>query len=78
MLRYGRRDANGGLEDICGWYGLYSSQASYVKPKLKELNKLYKEGKYNEVITLAREYTEHLEEFNILYGIDENLSKENE
>lgn len=78
LLRYGRRDSNGRLKDICGWYGLYSSHASYVKPKLKELNKLYKEGKYSEVMSLARGYTEHLEEFNILYGIDENLPKENE
>ena len=75
LLRYGRRDSNGGLKDICGWYGLYSSHASYVKLKLKELNKLYKEGKYSEVMSLAREYTEHLEEFYVLYGIEENPSE---
>ena len=78
LLRYGRKDDNGGLKDICGWYGLYSSQAEYVKTKLKELNKLYKEGKYHEIIYKAEEYTEHLEEFYILYGIDENPNKENE
>ena len=39
LLRYGRRDANGGLEDICGWYALYSSQADYLKTKLKTMNK---------------------------------------
>ena len=72
LLRYGRRDSNSGLKDICGWYRLYSSQASYVKTTLKELNKLYKEGKYSEVIAKAEEYNEHLEEFYILYGIEEN------
>ena len=75
LLRYGRRDSNGGFEDICGWYALYSSQADYLKTKLKAMNKLYKEGKYSEVMSLAREYTEHLEEFYVLYGIEENPSE---
>jgi hypothetical protein len=78
LLRYGRRDANGGLEDICGWYGLYSSQANYMKTKLKLLNDFYKEGKYKEVVLLAKEYTEQLEEFYIMYDINENPNKENE
>ena len=78
LLVYGRRDSNGGFMDICGWCGLYSSQASYVKTTLKELNKLYKEGKYSEVIAKAEEYNERLEEFYILYGIDENPKENNE
>lgn len=78
LLRYGRRDDNGGLEDICGWYALYSSEADYMKTKLKNLNKLYKEGKYSEVNSLVIECNEHLEEFYIMYGIDENPNKENE
>ena len=71
LLRYGRRDANGGLEDICGWYALYYSQADYMKTKLKLLNDYYKEGKYSEVISFAKEYNEQLEEFYIKYGIKE-------
>lgn len=78
LLVYGRRDANGGLKDICGWRALWRSQVDYVNTKLKNMNKLYKEGKYNEVISLARECNEHLEEFNILYGIEETQNEENE
>lgn len=78
LLRYGRRDNNGGLEDICGWYALYSSQADYLKTKLKAMNKLYKEGKYTEVISLAKEYNEQLEEFFVLYGIKENTVEDAE
>lgn len=78
LLRYGRKDDNGGLKDICGWYALYSSEANYMKTKLKELNKFYKDGNYNEVISLARECNEHLEEFNILYGIEENTVENDE
>lgn len=75
LLRYGRKDDNGGLKDICGWYGLYSSQANYMKTKLKDMNKLYKESKYVEVMSLVEECNEHLEEFNIMYGIKENTMK---
>jgi hypothetical protein len=78
LLRYGRRDANGGLEDICGWYGLYSSQANYMKTKLKLLNDFYKEGKYTEVNAFAKEYNEQLEEFYVKYGIKEITVGENE
>lgn len=78
LLRYGRKDANGGLKDICGWYALYSSQANYAKTKLKVLDKLYKEGKYNEAMSLVKECNEHLEEFNVLYGIEENPKENNE
>ena len=69
LLRYGRQDANGGLEDICGWYELYNSQANYMKTKLKLLNDFYKEGKYAEVNVFAKEYNEQLEEFYVKYGI---------
>ena len=75
LLRYGRRDANGGLKDICGWQALYRSQANYTKTKLGHLNKLYKECKYTEVIALAKEYNEQLEEFYVLYGIEEKPSE---
>lgn len=77
LLRYGRRDANGGLKDICGWYELYRSRVDFVKTKLKHLNKLYKDGKYSEVISLAKEYNEQLREFYVLYGIEENTSENN-
>jgi hypothetical protein len=72
LLRYGRRDSTGGFEDICGWRALYLSQADYVKLRLECLNERYKEGKYTEVISLAKEYNEQLEEFYILHGIEEN------
>ena len=78
LLRYGRRDSNGGFEDICGWRALYLSQADYVKLRLEWLNERYKEGKYTEVISLAKEYNEQLEEFYVLHGIEENTSKEDE
>lgn len=69
LLRYGRNDDNGGLKDTCGWHALYRSQADYVKTKLKLLNEYYKEGKYSEVMSLAKEYNERLEEFYVLYNI---------
>lgn len=78
LLVYGRKDANGCLKDICGWRTLWRSQVDYVNTKLKNMNKLYKEGKYNEVISLARGCNEHLEEFNILYGIEENTIENDE
>ena len=78
LFRYGRRDDDGGLKDICGWYALYRSEADYVKTKLKLLNDLYKEGKYSDVMTFAKEYNEQLEEFYIKYGIKENTTEENE
>ena len=70
LLRYGRRDDNGRLKDICGWYALYSSQVEYAKTKLKQLNELYKKGKYGEVMSLVKECNEYLETFNVLYDID--------
>lgn len=78
LLRYGRRDDNGGLKDICGLYGLYGSQANYVKTNLKLLNELYKEGKYSEVMSKTKEYNERLEEFYVLYGIKEITAEKNE
>ena len=77
LLMYGRRDSNGGLKDICGWYELYRSHIDQVKTKLKHLNKLYKDGKYGKVVSLAKEYDEQLKEFYILYGIEENTSENN-
>lgn len=78
LLRYGRKDANGGLKDICGWYALYSSQADFIKTRLNWLNELYTAGKYDEVISLAKEYHGKLNEFNVLYGIEETQTEENE
>lgn len=78
LLRYGRKDDNGSLKDICGWYSLYRSKAEHLNLKLQWLNELYKEGKYGEVITSAKECNEYLEEFYILYGIDEDQNKNNE
>lgn len=72
LLRYGRRDSNGEFKDICGWRALYISRADYVKLQLEWLNERYKEGKYTEVISLAKEYNEQLEEFYVLHGIEEN------
>lgn len=78
LLRYGRKDDNGELKDVCGWYALYSSQINYAKIKLKDLNKLYKEGKYSEIIYKVEKYNEYLEEFYIMYGINENPGENNE
>lgn len=78
LLIYGRKDANGEFKDVCGWCALYYSHADYANIKLKHMNNFYKEGKYNEVISLAQECNEHLKEFNILYGIKENPSEVNE
>lgn len=78
LLVYGRRDANGGLKDICGWRSLWFSEADYAKTKLKEMNKFYKDGNYNIVMSLAKACNEHLEEFYILYGIVETQNEENE
>lgn len=78
LLRYGRKDANGELKDVCGWCALYYSHADYANIKLKHMNNFYKEGKYNEVISLAQECNEHLKDFNILYGIEETQNEEND
>lgn len=71
LLRYGRYNDNGGLKDTCGWGALYISESVGAKNNLTYLEKLYKEGKYGVVKVLAKEYSERLEEFYILYGIKE-------
>ena len=71
LLRYGRKDANGNLKDFYGLRSLYHSNANYAKNNLAHLKKLYKKGKYDGVIECAKEYLERLEEFYILYGINE-------
>jgi hypothetical protein len=81
LLAYGRRDSNGGLMDICGSRGLYYSEADYGRNNLAHLEALYNEGKYDEVMAKTEEYSNHLKEFFVLYGIkdiDENIAEENE
>lgn len=78
LIRYGRKDANGCLKDICGWYSLYSSQASLLNTRLQWLNEQYTAGKYDEVMSLAKEYREKLKGFNFLHGIEETQIEENE
>ena len=77
LIRYGRKDDNGYLKDFCGLRTSYHSYAYCAKNNLSYLKKLYKEGKYDEVEKLAKEYSERLEEFYILYGIKE-ISNESE
>ena len=77
LIRYGRKDDNGDLKDFCGLRTSYHSYAYCAKNNLSYLKKLYKEGKYDEVEKLAKEYSERLEEFYILYGIKE-ISNESE
>jgi ribosomal protein L18E len=69
LIRYGRKDANGNFKDYCGFRSLYNSSANCAKNNLSNLKKLYKEGKYDEVVEWAKEYSERLEEFRILYNI---------
>jgi hypothetical protein len=78
LLKYGRRDANGELKDICGWIEIYRLKAEGAKNQLSYLKKIYGDGKYDEVIAKAEEYSNCLEEFYILYGIEENPSENNE
>lgn len=75
LLRYGRYDDNGGLKDTCGWGALYISESVGAKNNLTYLEKLYKEGKYGVVKVLAKEYSERLEEFYIIYEIKEISSE---
>lgn len=69
LLRYGRRDSNGGFIDIYGWCELYYNEAARWRDNLVHLENLYNEGNYDEVMTKAEEYSNRLEEFYILYGI---------
>jgi hypothetical protein len=72
LIRYGRYDDNGRLKDPCGWGALYITESVGVKNNLAQLKKLYKEGRYGEVKVLAKEYSERLEEFYVLYNIIDN------
>lgn len=78
LISYGRRDSNGNFMDICGWRALYYAEADYGRDNLFSLEDLYNEGKYDEVVTKADKYFNHLEEFYVLYGINENSSENNE
>jgi hypothetical protein len=69
ILRYGRKYDNGGFKDTCGWCALYISESVGAKNNLAHLKELYKEGKYDEVKVLAKEYSERLENFYVLYNI---------
>ena len=72
LLRYGRKNDNGDLKDFYGLRSLYHSNANYAKNNLAHLKKLYKEGRYGEVKVLAKEYSERLEYFYVLYNIIDN------
>lgn len=72
LITYGRYDDNEGLKDPCGWGGLYISESVGAKNNLAYLKKLYKEDRYGEVKVLAKEYSERLEEFYVLYNIIDN------
>ena len=75
LLNYGRKDSNGRLIDICGLQALYYSEADYGRNNLAHLKNIYNEGKYDEVITKTKEYSNRLEEFYVIYGIKENQSE---
>lgn len=70
LIRYGRKDDNGNFKDYCGLRSLYNSSANCAKSNLSNLKKLYKEGKYDEVMERAKEYSERLKEFRFLYDIE--------
>jgi hypothetical protein len=78
LLVFGRKDSNGVLIDICGLRALYYSEAECGRNNLANLEDLYNEGKYDEIMTKTKEYSNRLEEFFVLYGIKENPNKENE
>lgn len=69
LIRYGRKDDNGNFMDYYGFSAIYHSNANCAKNNLAHLKKLYKEGKYDEVTELAKDYSERLEEFYVLYNI---------
>ena len=72
LLRYGRKDDSGILKDFRGLTSLYYSNTNWAKNNLAHLKELYKKGRYGEVEVLAKEYSEQLEEFYILYNIIDN------
>lgn len=78
LISYGRKDSHGNFIDICGWRALYYAEADYGRDNLALLEDLYNEGKYDEVMTKTEKYFNHLEEFYVLYGINENSSENNE
>ena len=69
LLSYGRKDSNGRLIDICGLQALYYSEAECGINNLANLEGLYNEGEYKDVITKAEKYSNRLEEFFVIYGI---------
>ena len=75
LLRYGRRDDNGDLKDFYGLRSLYTSTANCAKNNLAHLKHLYKKGKYGEVTECAKEYSERLEDFYVLYNIIDNTNE---
>lgn len=75
LLRYGRRDDDDDFKDFHGFMTLYHSTANAAKNNLTLLRKLYKRGRYGEVKVLAKEYSEQLEDFYVLYNI---IDKPNE
>ena len=72
LLRYGRKNDNGDLKDLYGLRTLYTSTANCAKNNLAHLKDRYKKGRYGEVQVLAKEYSERLEEFYILYNVIDN------
>ena len=78
LISYGRKDSNGVLTDMCGLRALYYAEAAGGINNLAHLEDLYNEGKYDEVMTKTKEYSNRLEEFFVLYGIKENTVEDNE
>ena len=75
LISSGRTDDDGNFKDYCGFISLYNSSANCAKKNLSNLKKLYEEGKYDDVMEWAKEYSERLEEFRFLYNI---IDKPNE
>ena len=81
LLNYGRKDSNGRLIDICGLQALYYSEAECGINNLANLEDLYNEGKYKDVMTKTEEYSNRLDEFFVIYGIKdikENMVEDDE
>ena len=78
LLSYGRKDSNGRLIDICGLQALYYSEAECGINNLANLEDLYNEGKYKDVMAKTEEYSNRLEEFFVIYGIKENPLEDDE
>ena len=78
LLRYGRYDSVGDFKDICGLSGAYNINADGAQHNLTKLERLYKEGKYSEVIQAAEVYSACLKDFYITYGIEEEPGENKE